>query len=134
MTECTHSAQAGREAAAGLIRDHPGTTAVLALNEFVALGLMSGLIRLGRAVPADVSVLSVAAASVVAKVTRDALMAEEAEHFPAYGFDSNRGYPSPVHKHALAGYGPCAIHRRSWIFMDYSPWSGMKRYTGSGQE
>jgi ribonuclease HII len=42
-------------------------------------------------VKADQSVLSVAAASVVAKVTRDGLMAEEAEHFPAYGFESNRG-------------------------------------------
>ena len=57
-------------------------------------------------VKADQTVLSVAAASVVAKVTRDAMMAEEAEHFPAYGFDSNRGYPAPVHKCALAGYGP----------------------------
>ena len=35
--------------------------------------------------------------------TRDAMMAEEAEHFPAYGFESNRGYPAPVHKCALAG-------------------------------
>ena len=44
-------------------------------------------------VKADQTVLSVAAASVVAKVTRDAMMADEAEHFPAYGFESNRGYP-----------------------------------------
>ena len=41
----------------------------------------------------DQKVLSVAAASVVAKTTRDAMMADEAEHFPAYGFESNRGYP-----------------------------------------
>jgi ribonuclease HII len=87
--------------------------------------------RVHTIVKADVSVLSVAAASVVAKVTRDALMADEAEHFPAYGFESNRGYPSPAHKKALAGYGPCAIHRRSWIFMDYSPWSGLERYDRS---
>jgi DNA-binding LacI/PurR family transcriptional regulator len=58
VKECTHSAQAGREAAAGIIRDRPGTTAVLAVNEFAALGLVSGLNRLGRVVPADVSVLS----------------------------------------------------------------------------
>ena len=57
-------------------------------------------------VKADQTVLSVAAASVVAKVTRDAMMASEAEHFPAYGFESNRGYPAPLHKCALAGYGP----------------------------
>jgi len=87
--------------------------------------------RVRTIVKADVSVLSVAAASVVAKVERDALMAAEAEHFPAYGFESNRGYPSPMHKHALAGYGPCAIHRRSWVFMEYSPWSGLQRYDRS---
>jgi ribonuclease HII len=79
-------------------------------------------------VKADQTVLSVAAASVVAKTTRDALMADEAEHFPAYGFESNRGYPAPVHKCALAAYGPCAIHRRSWIFMDYCLWGGIEKY------
>jgi ribonuclease HII len=79
-------------------------------------------------IKADQTVLSVAAASVVAKTERDGMMAEEAEHFPAYGFDSNRGYPAPVHKAALAGYGPCAIHRRSWIFMDYCLWGGIPRY------
>jgi ribonuclease HII len=73
-------------------------------------------------------VLSVAAASVVAKVTRDALMAEEAEHYPPYGFETNRGYPAPVHKCALAAWGPSAIHRRSWIFMDYMPWGGLTRF------
>ncbi len=79
-------------------------------------------------VKADQTVLSVAAASVVAKTTRDALMADEAEHFPPYGFESNRGYPAPVHKCALAAYGPCAIHRRSWIFMDYCLWGGIEKY------
>jgi ribonuclease HII len=74
----------------------------------------------------DQKVLSVAAASVVAKVTRDALMAEEAEHYPHYGFESNRGYPAPVHRCALAAYGPCAIHRRSWVFMDGLLWRSLK--------
>jgi ribonuclease HII len=74
----------------------------------------------------DQTVLSVAAASVVAKVTRDALMAEEAEHYPHYGFESNRGYPAPVHCCALAAYGPCAIHRRSWVFMDGLLWRSLK--------
>jgi ribonuclease HII len=79
-------------------------------------------------VKGDQTVLSVAAASVVAKVTRDALMAEEAEHYPAYGFETNRGYPAPIHKCALAAYGPSAIHRRSWIFMDYCLWGGIPRF------
>lgn len=83
--------------------------------------------RVTTVVKGDCTVLSVAAASVVAKVTRDALMAEEAEHFPAYGFESNRGYPAPVHKMALTAYGPCAIHRQSWVFMESLPWSGLRR-------
>ncbi len=79
-------------------------------------------------VKADQTVLSVAAASVVAKVTRDELMVGEAENFPAYGFESNRGYPAPLHKCALAWHGPTSIHRRSWIFMDYCLWGGLARF------
>ena len=78
--------------------------------------------RVRTVIDADATCLSVAAASVLAKVTRDRLMAQEADCYPAYDFDSNRGYPSPRHKYALAGYGPTAIHRRSWIYMDYLPW------------
>ncbi|GIU90575.1 MAG: ribonuclease HII [Acidimicrobiia bacterium] len=84
--------------------------------------------RVHTVVKGDQTVLSVAAASVVAKVTRDAIMAEEAEHYPHYGFESNRGYPAPAHKCALAAYGPSAIHRRSWIFMESSLWGGLPRY------
>jgi ribonuclease HII len=84
--------------------------------------------RVRTVVKGDQTVLSVAAASVVAKVTRDSLMAAEAEHYPQYGFESNRGYPAPAHKCALAAYGPCSIHRRSWIFMDYCMWGGIARY------
>ena len=58
-------------------------------------------------------------------VTRDALMRAEAEHYPAYEFESNVGYPAPVHKSALAWCGPSAIHRRSWIFMDGLCWRGV---------
>lgn len=82
--------------------------------------------RVRTIVKGDATVLSVAAASVVAKVTRDALMADAAEHYPAYGFETNRGYPAPVHKCALAAYGPSAIHRRSWVFMSSLPWSGLR--------
>ena len=73
----------------------------------------------------DTKCLAVAAASCVAKVTRDALMSEESEHYPPYDFESNVGYPAPAHKSALAGYGPSAIHRRSWIFMDSLCWRGV---------
>lgn len=81
--------------------------------------------RCTTVVKGDAKVLAVAAASCVAKVTRDAIMRGEAEHYPPYGFESNVGYPAPVHKTALRGYGPSVIHRRSWIFMDGLCWPGM---------
>ncbi len=82
--------------------------------------------RVTTVIKGDATSLAVAAASCVAKVERDSMMAEEAEHFPAYGFDSNRGYPAPVHKLALRGYGPTTIHRRSWVFMDdLAHWGGL---------
>jgi ribonuclease HII len=81
--------------------------------------------RVRTIIKGDSISLAVAAASVVAKVTRDGMMAEEAEHFPAFGFESNRGYPAPVHKAALAMWGPTVIHRRSWIFMENLCWGGL---------
>ena len=80
--------------------------------------------RVTTVIKGDATSLAVAAASCVAKVERDGMMAEEAEHFPAYGFESNRGYPAPVHKYALCAYGPTTIHRRSWVFMDDLLWGG----------
>jgi ribonuclease HII len=69
-------------------------------------------------VKGDASSKAIAAASVLAKVTRDRLMAREAEHYPWYGFESNRGYPAPSHKMALAAWGCTPIHRKSWAFVD----------------
>lgn len=81
-------------------------------------------------VKADMHCLSVAAASILAKVTRDRIMREMAESYPHWSFDTNKGYPCPVHKAALQGYGPSAIHRRTWVFMDnYVPWTGITRAT-----
>ena len=56
----------------------------------------------------------VAAASVLAKVTRDRIMVELAEEFPEYGFAEHKGYATPEHSAALERYGPCAIHRFSY--------------------
>jgi ribonuclease HII len=78
----------------------------------------------------DATCLAVAAASCVAKVTRDGMMLEEAQHYPPYDFESNVGYPAPAHKLALAGYGPSAIHRRSWIFMESLCWRGVPPASG----
>lgn len=86
------------------------------------------------AVKADLRCLSVAAASILAKVVRDREMRAHAEHYPQWSFDTNKGYPCPVHKSALIGYGPSAIHRRSWVFMEnYNPWTAIKRTPPAGQ-
>lgn len=58
--------------------------------------------------------VSIAAASIVAKVTRDRLMAEYAERFPGYGFERHKGYGTVVHREAIRRQGPCPIHRRSF--------------------
>ncbi len=75
----------------------------------------------------DATSLSIAAASVVAKVTRDRIMTSAAEIYPSYWFASNKGYPCPRHVAALAARGPCAIHRRRWAFMDGLRWTGVPR-------
>jgi len=63
----------------------------------------------------DAKSVSIAAASIVAKVTRDHLMMEYDKLYPQYGFASNKGYGSAAHMQALREYGPCPIHRRSFI-------------------
>ncbi|MEO8363981.1 MAG: ribonuclease HII [Ilumatobacteraceae bacterium] len=74
-------------------------------------------------VKADTTCLSVAAASVLAKVTRDRIMRQWAENFPQWHFETNKGYPCPKHRMALQGYGPSAVHRTSWAFMpNFVPW------------
>jgi ribonuclease HII len=62
----------------------------------------------------DVVTASVAAASVIAKVTRDRMMERYHRRFPQYGFDHHRGYGTPSHRAAIARYGPCPIHRMSF--------------------
>jgi ribonuclease HII len=62
----------------------------------------------------DARSLSIAAASVLAKTSRDALMCELDSRYPAYGFAQHKGYGTPAHLHALAQLGPCPIHRLSF--------------------
>lgn len=65
-------------------------------------------------IKADLRVTAVAAASVLAKTERDALMVGLHEHHPVYGWDGNKGYSAPEHASALREHGPCVLHRRSW--------------------
>ncbi len=62
----------------------------------------------------DAHSASIAAASIVAKVARDALMVAAATEHPHYDFDGNKGYPAPAHVAALDDVGPCDLHRHSW--------------------
>jgi ribonuclease HII len=71
----------------------------------------------------DARCAAIAAASVLAKVTRDRMMRDEADHFPPYAFDRNKGYPSADHQRALRGYGLSSIHRRSWSYVGDLPWA-----------
>jgi ribonuclease HII len=70
----------------------------------------------------DATCASIAAASIVAKVTRDRMMRGLADSFPGFDFDRNKGYPSPTHRTALEGRGLTSIHRRSWSFVDRLPY------------
>ncbi len=65
-------------------------------------------------VKGDAKSLHIAAASILAKVTRDRLMCEHHERWPVYGFDRHKGYPTAAHAAAIREHGPCPIHRRSF--------------------
>ena len=63
----------------------------------------------------DAKSLSIAAASILAKVTRDRMMAGYEEMFPGYGFAKHKGYGTAAHIAAIRELGPCPIHRRTFI-------------------
>jgi ribonuclease HII len=69
--------------------------------------------------------LSIAAASIVAKVTRDRLMVEMDKEYPGYGFAGHKGYGSAAHMAAIAQLGPCAIHRKTF--------RGVREFVRDGQ-
>jgi ribonuclease HII len=73
------------------------------------------------AIKADMRCAAVAAAIILAKTTRDALMIELAQSHPGYGWHENKGYASPEHIEALRVLGPCAAHRRSWSLPGLGP-------------
>lgn len=85
----------------------------LLLNDAVTIPKV--LIRQVPIIKGDAKSISIGAASIVAKVTRDRLMVEYDKVMPEYGFASNKGYGSAAHIEALKKYGPTPIHRRSFI-------------------
>jgi len=85
----------------------------LLLNDAVTIPLLT--MKQVPIIKGDSKSISIAAASIVAKVTRDRMMVQYDEIFPEYDFASNKGYGSASHITALKKYGPCPIHRRSFI-------------------
>ena len=96
-------------------------TAVSQLIPAARFLLIDGRIRLQTlptpqqaVIRGDAQSLSIAAASILAKVTRDRLMIELDAHYPQYGFARHKGYGTPQHLFALERYGPCLLHRHTF--------------------
>ena len=68
-----------------------------------------------KIIKGDAKSLSIAAASIIAKVTRDRMMKDYHELFPEYGFNKHKGYGSKEHIQSIQQYGPSPIHRRTFI-------------------
>ena len=100
--------EAMRQAVAGL-----GVNPDVLLNDAVTIPGMTQ--RQVPIVKGDAKSVSIAAASVIAKVARDRMMVQMDERYPGYGFASNKGYGSAAHIRALKEMGPCEIHRRTFI-------------------
>jgi ribonuclease HII len=79
------------------------------------LGKQAAGLEVDLQVKADTACVSVAAAAVLAKVKRDALMQQHDGTYPEYGFAGHKGYASAAHIEALKTHGPCAIHRLTWL-------------------
>lgn len=100
--------EAMREAL-GKLKPQPG----ILLNDAVTIPEVA--VRQVPIVKGDAKSITIGAASIIAKVTRDRLMTEYDRVFPEYGFAANKGYGSEAHIRALEKYGPTPIHRRSFI-------------------
>lgn len=73
------------------------------------------LYRQEAVIDGDDRCFTIAAASILAKVTRDRLMLEYHQQYPQYGFDRHKGYGTQFHREMIKKYGPCPIHRRSFL-------------------
>ncbi|MCA9365055.1 MAG: ribonuclease HII [Candidatus Moranbacteria bacterium] len=99
-----------REGVGDFRHDHEGV--ILLVDGAMELSNLSGA---QRAVPqGDKYVRSIAAASIIAKVTRDRFIVQIAEKYPEYGFERHKGYGTALHMEMLEKYGPCPIHRKSF--------------------
>jgi len=95
--------------------------AINALDKKPDLALIDGNRSTGITCPnetvvkGDAKSASIAAASILAKVARDRYMLEQAERYPQYAFEKHKGYPTKLHYECLRAYGPCPIHRLTFL-------------------
>jgi len=93
---------------------------VQALDPFPTLTLVDGnrapelACTVRTIIEGDHWVPAISAASILAKVTRDEIMQRQHREYPQYGFDRNKGYPTPEHLRRLKEFGPCPIHRKTF--------------------
>lgn len=97
--------------AVGQLKPAPGVL----LNDAVTIPELPESLTQVPIIKGDAKSVSIAAASILAKVTRDHMMVEYDKIYPEYGFARHKGYGTAVHISALKEYGPCPIHRRSFI-------------------
>lgn len=90
--------------------DPPADFALIDGNRNRGISLPNRMVVKGDSLSA-----SIAAASILAKVSRDRYMVELAQQYPDYRFDKHKGYPTKLHYELLRQYGPCPIHRRSFL-------------------
>ena len=121
-----HSADAEKSILGSILISH--NAALLAMDRAIAqlepqptLALIDGNRNSGISVPSrcvikgDASCADIAAASILAKVSRDRYMLEMAERYPEYGFEQHKGYGTKLHYEKLREYGPSPIHRPSFL-------------------
>jgi ribonuclease HII len=104
-------AEASRQAWLGAIAELPIKPQHLLLDAF---RLPACRLPQTPIIGGDAKVMSIACASIIAKVARDRLMCQQHEAYPGYGFVTNKGYATPEHFAALDRLGPCGLHRRSF--------------------
>jgi ribonuclease HII len=112
MIDTVNIRQAARRAMEQALRQLSPPPDFLILD---AIRLPNVTIEQRMVIKGDGLCMSVAAASVLAKVTRDRLMVEAHRRFPEYGFQAHKGYGTAEHLRCLRRYGPCILHRRSFL-------------------
>ena len=103
-----------------VITDHPELSDALVLVDGNRRAPLTHPAEQRPVVKGDARSLNIAAASILAKVTRDRLMVDYDRQWPMYGFAQHKGYPTAAHRAAIREHGPCDIHRRSFRLLGES--------------